>query len=198
MKLLSIVFVFCYLQTTAQFELSSGYAVNKEYADGIPIQLACDFKIKNKFYTKSQIGYKYLHHYNDFVEATLKYFIAEIHQTFSYEVVKKNKYILKPNVGFNYRFYTIKAAMMPPYNTIPQRAWILFFRKKTIRLNSYDNDGTRNETYRVNNLGFTFQLQNQFRISSKIWLHITPFLEPDYDRIENTGGCYVGIILKKQ
>lgn len=88
--------------------------------------------------------------------------------------------------------------MKPPYNTLPQRAWVIGYpRERYVRLNSYDGDGSKIDTYRVNNLGFSFQLQNQFRLSNKIWLHITPFVEPDYDKIQNTGGCYIGIILKK-
>jgi hypothetical protein len=141
------------------------------------------------------MGYKYLYHYNDFVGATLKVSIIELHQTLSYEVVKKKKYIFKPNVGVNYRFYHWKGKMDPPYNTLPQRAWVIGTRDKNFILNSYDN-GYTNE-YRVNNLGFTFQLQNQFRLTDKFWLHITPFMEPDYDRSQNTGGCYMGIIVKQ-
>lgn len=85
--------------------------------------------------------------------------------------------------------------MKPPYNTLPQRAWVMELRDRYIILNSYD--GGNEDTYKVNNLGFSIQLQNQFKLSNKAWLHITPFLEPDYDRIQNTGGCYIGIIWKK-
>jgi hypothetical protein len=174
--------------------MTTGYAVNKDLADGAPIQVGYDLKIKNRLYTKPQVGYKYLYHFNDFIEAVLKVSILELHQTLSYEVIKKNKYILKPNVGINYRFYYWRGKMKPPYNTFPQRVYILEFRDDKLRLNSFD-DGYSDE-YRVNNLGFSFQLQNQFKINNKVWLHITPFLEPDYDRIQNTGGCYVGVILK--
>ena len=183
---------------SAQIEISTGYSINREYAAGAPIQIANDFKIKNKLYTKSQLGYKYLYYFNDFVEATLKYSIIEFHQTLSYEVIKKKKYILKPNIGLNYRFYFIKAEINSPYNSLPQRAWILdiFRDQKRIRLNSFDGDGTKVDKRKVNNLGFTFQLQNQFKLNDKLWFHVTPFIEPDYDRLQNTGGCYVGLIFK--
>lgn len=195
---LPIVFGFCFINASAQLEVSTGYAINREYSHGAPLQIAYDLKIKNRLYTKPQIGFKYLYYYNDFVEATLKYSIIEFHQTLSYEVIQKKKYILKPNIGLNYRFYFIKAEMKPPFNTRPQRAWILdiFRNQKRIRLNSFDGDGTKTDKREVNNIGFSFQLQNQFSLSEKIWLQITPFIEPDYDRIQNTGGCYIGIIFK--
>ena len=187
-----------YSSSFAQTEISTGYAINREYAAGAPIQFARDFKIKNKLYTKSQVGYKYLYYFNDYVEATLNYSIIEFHQTLSYEIIQKKKYILKPNIGLNYRFYFIKAEMNAPYNSLPQRAWILdiFRDQNRIRLNSFDGDGTKIDKRKVNNLGFTFQIQNQFKLNDKLWFHITPFVEPDYDRLQNTGGCYIGIIFK--
>lgn len=184
----------CSTKVKAQLEITTGYAVNKELADGAPIHLAYDFKIKNRIFTKSQAGYKSLYHYNDFVGATIKVNILEFHQTVSYELIKKKGYLFKPNIGINYRFYKWRGEMKPPYNTLPQRVLKLGFRDDKLRLNSFDNGYT--DQYRVNNFGFTIQLQNQFRLSDNVWLHVTPFLEPDYDRIQNTGGCYVGIILK--
>jgi hypothetical protein len=59
--------------TYAQLEITSGYAVNRLEADGVPIHIAYDIKLKDRIYTKSQAGYKYLYHFNDFVEATLKF-----------------------------------------------------------------------------------------------------------------------------
>jgi hypothetical protein len=191
---ITLFFCLCISKAFSQLEITTGYAVNKNLADGVPIHVAYDLKIKNRLYTKSQIGYKYLYHFNDFAGATIKVSILELHQTLSYEVIKKKNYIFKPNVGINYRFYYWKGKMKPPYNTIPQRAWVIGVRGKNFILNSYDG-GESNE-YRVNNLGFSFQLQNQFKINNKVWLHITPFFEPDYDGSQTTGGCYVGIILK--
>lgn len=186
-------------EALSQLELTTGYAVNRLQADGLPIHIAYDFKLKNRYYTKSQIGYKYLYRYNDFVEATLKFSIIEFHQTISYEVINGKKFIFKPNFGLNYRFYSVIAKMNPPYNTLPQRAWIIHrIRGNPIRLNSFDGDGTKIDERKVNNVGFSFQLQTQFKITKKMWLHITPFIEPDYDRIQNTGGSYIGIILKNQ
>lgn len=200
MKFLVLTLFYSFLSLTvfSQLEVSTGYAVNKNLADGAPLQIAYDLKIKNRLYTKPQLGYKHLYHFNDFVGATLKVNILEFHQTFSYEIIKKKKYILKPNIGLNYRFYFINAEMAPPYNTLPQRAWTLdlFRDQKRIRLNSYDGDGTRMDKRTVHNLGFSFQLQNQFYLNKKLWLHITPFVEPDYDGSQNTGGCYVGLIFK--
>src|SRR5688572_25787945 len=106
MKLLLTTFTLCIAVTAfAQLEVSSGFAVNKNDAAGFPIHVAYDFHIKNRLYTKSQLGYKYLQINNDYVGATLKVHTWEIHQTFSYEIIKKKRYILKPNVGLNYRFY---------------------------------------------------------------------------------------------
>ena len=182
----------------SQLEVSTGYAVNRLQADGVPIHIAFDFKLRNRFYTKSQVGFKYLYHFNDFVEATIRFSIIELHQTLSYEVVNKRKYIFKPNIGLNYRFYSIVAEISPPYNTLPQRAWIIGrIRGSRIRLNSFDGDGTKSDKRKINNIGFSVQLQNQFKINNKLWLHVTPFLEPDYDRSQNTGGCYIGLIFKK-
>lgn len=194
----SFTLFFCFFisQAFSQLEITTGYAVNKNLADGLPIHVAYDLKIKNRLYTKSQIGYKYLYHFNDFVGAVIKVSIVELHQTLSYEIIKKKKYVLKPNVGINYRFYRWKGEMKPPHNTLPQRVYILEFRDDKLRLNSYD-DGYSDE-YDVNNFGFSFQLQNQFRLNNKLWIHITPFLEPDYDGIQNTGGCYIGVIFKRQ
>lgn len=183
-----------------QLELSTGYAVNKNQADGLPLQVAYDLKIGNKVFTKPQFGYKYLYHFNDFVGATLKVTILEFHQTFSYELIKKRNYILKPNVGFNYRFYSWKGEMEPPYNTLPQRVYKIEFRDDRLRLSSFapvaPTDGDYTDEYRVSNFGFSIQIQNQVRINNRIWLHITPFFEPDYDGTQNSGGCYIGLILK--
>ncbi len=195
MKLLLTTFVlFITMVTFAQFEISSGLAINKNNAAGFPIQFAYDFKIKNRLYIKPQFGFKYLHIYNEHVGATLNVSSWEIHQTFSYEVIKKRKFILKPNAGINYRFYHWKGEMRPPYNTLPQRAWVIGTRNGYFVLNSYDDGYSKD--YRVNNLGFSFQLQSQYKLTDKIWMHITPFIEPDYDGAQNTGGCYLGVILK--
>ena len=199
MKLcLTIILLIIYSTAFAQLELSTGYAINRSEADGAPIHIAYDFKIKNKLFTKSQIGYKCLYHYNDFVEATIRLSIIELHQTFSYEIVVGKKFILKPNVGLNYRFYSVFAEIKPPYNTLPQRAWIIArIRGDRIRLNSFDGEGSKIDKRKINNAGFSFQLQNQFRINKKVWFHVTPFYEPDYDGSQATGGCYIGVILKQ-
>lgn len=147
-----------------------------------------------RLYTKPQVGYKHLYHFNDFVGAVLKVSIFELHQTVSYEVIKSKNYIFKPNVGVNYRFYRWKGKMKPPYETLPQRGYKVEFRDDKLRLNSFDNGYS--DEYKVNNFGFSFQLQNQFKINEKIWLHVTPFLEPDYDGTQNSGGCYLGVIFK--
>ena len=192
---LSLLIIFLSNVSSAQFELSTGYAVNRNYADGSPIQISYDIELKNKLFTKSQIGFKYLYHFNDFVGATMKVYIWEFHQTISYEIIKKRKYILKPNIGLNYRFYKWKARMEPPLNTLPIRAWTIGTRDGNFVIVS--RDGEDYKEYSPNNLGFTFQIQNQFKLSKKVWLHITPFIEPDYDRSQNTGGCYIGIIFKQ-
>ncbi len=106
MKLFFSAFLlFVATNVLAQLEVSTGYAVNRNLADGLPAQLAYDFQIKKRLFTKSQIGYKYLHHFNDFVGADLDVSIFELHQTLSYEIIRKRNYIFKPNVGVNYRFY---------------------------------------------------------------------------------------------
>lgn len=194
----TILFTLCFTEAFAQLEINTGYAVNRNLADGIPLQIAYDFKLKNRFYTKFQVGYKYLYHFNDFVEATIRFSIIEFHQTLSYELVNKEKYVFKPNIGLNYRFYSVVAEMRAPYNVLPQRAWVIDrIRGNRIRLNSFDGDGTKIDKRKINNIGFSFQLQNQFKINDKLWLHVTPFLEPDYDGTQNTGGCYMGIIFKQ-
>jgi hypothetical protein len=180
----------------AQFEFSTGYAVNRNLADGAPIQVAYDIRIKNRLFTKSQLGFKYLYHYNDFVGATMRTYIWELHQTLSYEIIKKQKYILKPNIGLSYRFYKWKAQMKLPLNSLPIRAWTIGTREGNFVVVS--RDGEDYKEYSPNNLGFSFQLQNQFKLSDRVWLHITPFIEPDYDRSQNTGGCYVGVLLKQR
>ncbi len=193
--LLTLFFDTCFTKISAQLEISTGYAINREEADGVPLTIGYEFKIKNRLYTKSQAGYKYLYHFNDFVGATLKVSIFEVHQTLSYEVVKKNKYIFKPNIGLNYRFYKWKGEMIPPLNSLPIRAYVIQIRNDDYFV-LVSNDDESQKEYKVNNLGFTIQLQNQFKLNDKLWFHITPFLEPDYDRAQNTGGCYVGLIFK--
>lgn len=200
--LLTLSYITFSVPVFSQLEITTGYAVNRRLADGAPLQIAYDLKIHDRFYTKPQIGYKYLYHFNDFVGATLNVNILEFHQTFSYEIIKKRKYILKPNIGLNYRFYHWKGEMKRPYNSLPQRVLKIEFRgDDKLRLNSFapiiPTDGNYSGEYNVNNLGYSIQIQNQFKINEKIWIHITPFLEPDYDRIQNTGGCYVGVIFKK-
>jgi hypothetical protein len=181
----------------AQLEISTGYAINRVEADGVPIQIGYSFKLNSKINTKSQIGYKYLYHYNDFVEASIRFSLVELHQTISYDLIKKQSYILSPNIGINYRFYSVFAEIKPPYNTIPQRAWIIErIRGNKIRLNSFDGDGTKSDRRNLNNIGFSFQLQNQFKLKKNLWFHITPYIEPDYDGTQNVGGGYVGLIFK--
>lgn len=191
----TLLLTLCCSDALAQWEFSTGYAVNKNDADGAPINLAYDFKIKNRLFTKSQFGYKYLYRFNDFVGAKLKVSIIELHQTLSYEVIKKRKYIFKPNIGINYRFYHWKGEMVPPLNTLPIRAWVIGLRNSEYFILE-SRDGKSKQKYDVNNFGFSVQLQNQFRLNKKLWMHITPFMEPDYDRSQNTGGVYVGAILK--
>ena len=190
-----ILFLFSFNSIQAQLEISSGFAINKQLATGAPIQIGYSFKLKNKIYTKSQIGYKYLHYYNDYVDANLNVSILEFHQTITYEVIKNKKYIFSPNVGLNFRFYKWNGKLNPPYNTLPQRAWKIGVRNGSFILDSY-NSGRFNNTYKSNNLGFSFQFQNQFKLTNKTWMHITPFIEPDYDRSQNSGGVYLGIIFK--
>lgn len=178
-----------------QLELTTGYAVNKNLADGAPLHVAYDLQLRNRWFTKPQIGFKQLKHFNDFVGATMKVRIWEFHQTLSYEVIKKKKYIFKPNIGVNYRFYKWKAEMAPPLNTLPKREWTIGVRGENFVIEN-TSDRFYNE-YTANNFGFSIHLQNQFRLNDKLWLHVTPFLEPDYDRSQNTGGCYIGIILTR-
>jgi Outer membrane protein beta-barrel domain len=201
--LILLLFVFGYSKNSfSQFELSTGYAINRRLADGPPLQIGYDVKLKKGLFTKSQVGYKYLYHFNDFVGVRININIIEFHQTFSYEVIKKKKFILKPNLGVNYRFYNWKGEMISPYNSLPQRVYIIGFRDYKMRLNSFSPtvpaDGKFSDSYSVNNLGFTIQIQSQFKLNNKLWLHITPFLEPDYDRIQNTGGVYIGVIFKNE
>lgn len=128
----------------------------------------------------------------------MKVYIFELHQTLSYEVVKHKKYIFKPNIGFNYRFYHWKGEMVPPLDAYRIRAWVIGLRNKEyFVLSSNTADGKTMQEYSPNNFGYSIQLQNQFRLNEKLWLHVTPFMEPDYDRSQNTGGCYVGVIFKK-
>jgi hypothetical protein len=144
----------------AQFEITSGVAVNRNDAVGFPIHLAYDFKIKDRLYTKSQVGYKSLHTYDEFVGANLTVDSWEFHQTVSYEAIRKKKYILKPNVEINYRFYHWKGKLDPPYNSFPGRAWVIGVRDGNFVLNSFDNR-YENE-YRTNNLG----LRSKSKINS--------------------------------
>jgi hypothetical protein len=193
--LITLIFCFLVSETFSQLEISTGYATEKHLADGPALHIGYDLKIKNRFYTKSQAGYKYMYHFNDFVGATLKVSILEFHQTVSCQLIQRKKYIFKPNVGVNYRFYHWRGKMSLPHNTLPIRAWSIGIRdQQHFVLSSYDGKYTNELTF--NNLGFSFQLQNQFKLNEKIWLHITPFMEPDYDSSQNTGGCYVGVILK--
>lgn len=90
----TILFILFFTEASAQLEITTGYAVNRNFADGASLQVAYDFKVKNRFYKKLQVGYKYLYHFNDFVGATLKVSIIEFHQTISYKLIRKMKYIL--------------------------------------------------------------------------------------------------------
>ena len=59
-KILCVIAIqICYFSTLAQLEISTGYAVSKIEADGLPIHIGYDFEINKKFFTKSQVGYKY-------------------------------------------------------------------------------------------------------------------------------------------
>jgi hypothetical protein len=200
LTLSTLILTFFVSNVFAQWEVSTGYAVNKNLLDGLPVQIAYDIKVKERVYTKPQIGYKYLYHFNRYVGAALKVNILEFHQTLSYEVIKKNRFILKPNIGLNYRFYYWKGEMSRPYDVLPQRVYQIEFRDDRLRLNSFaptiPTDGNYTDQYSVSNFGLTFQIQSQFKINKRFWVHLTPFLEPDYDGIQTTGGCYAGIIFK--
>lgn len=181
---------------SAQPELSTGVAGNKIDAIGPVFHLAYDIKLKNQFFAKPQVGYKYLYNNNNFVGAKLKISIWEVHQTFSYEFKFKPKYTFKPNLGVNYRWYRWRGEMVPPLNTRPGRALVIGTREENFVL--VNNDAQSKQTYRVHNFGFTFQLQNQYKLNDRLWFHITLFMEPDYDRFQNTGGAYFGFILKNR
>ena len=100
MKLMvTAILLFTVLKSPAQLEITTGAAINKNDADGIALNMAYDFRITDRWYTKTKIGYKYLHKFNDYVGATLKVSISEIHQTLSYEIIQKKKYI--------FNFYSI-------------------------------------------------------------------------------------------
>ena len=192
---LLIFFLIAATKSFSQLELSTGFAVNQGPAYGAPLHIGYDFKLANRFYTKSQLGYKNLYHFDDFVEAKLRTISFELHQTFSYEVIKKRKYILKPNIGVHYKWYEWEAMMVPPLNTLPGRGLHLGIdNNKTLSVRSTSEDYY--DTYNVGSPGFSIQLQNQFLIKNRLWMHITPFIEPTYDRFQNTGGCYIGVIYK--
>lgn len=195
---MTILLVFVLSATAKSFcqlEFTTGFAINKANANGLPLHVGYDFRLANRFYTKSQIGYKYLYHFNDFVEAKVRTVSAELHQTFSFEVVKKRKYILKPNVGVHYKWYDWELVMVPPLQAGVGRAWVMSIGKEKNVVLTSTTDGYY-ESYKVGMAGYTFQLQNQFLISDRLWIHVTPFLEPTCDRTQNTGGCYVGVIFK--
>jgi hypothetical protein len=178
-----------------QLEISTGYAVNTENPGGLPLHIAYDFKLANRLYTKSQVGYKYLYYFNDWVAAKLRMVSFELHQTFSFEVVQKRKYMFKPNIGLHYKWYGWEGVMVPPLNVIPGRAWVMDIDQDKRMLLTSTSDGYY-DTYYVGKAGFTIQMQNQFLIRKRLWLHLTPFIETTFDRSQNTGGCYVGVIFK--
>jgi hypothetical protein len=179
----------------SQLEISSGYAVNKEVADGAPLHIGYDFKLANRFYTKSQFGYKSLYIFDDFVEVNLRTTSFELHQTFSYEVVKKRKYIFKPNIGVHYKWYEWEGVMVPPLNTLPYCALVMSIGMDKTMVFTSTTEGYY-DTYKVGRFGYSIQLQNQFLIKDRLWMHITPFMEPTHDGSQNTGGCYIGVIYK--
>lgn len=177
-----------------QLEISSGFAISDGVkAMGAPILLGYDFKLKNRLFTKTQLDYKYLYAYNNFVMAKFILQVFGVHQTLSYELIKKNKYIFKPNVGINYRYYILNGEMTPPYEP-GRRGYHASDRNGNYRLTSYDQ-GQKIERH-THALGFSFQLQNQFWITENLWMHITPFIEPDYDSDKMVSGVYVGLIFK--
>lgn len=200
MKLLIYLFIFFFFTTEAycQYEFATGFAVNRILAMGMPIQVGYEKKIKKNFYTKSQFSYKKMRHYNDFIDATFKARSIEFHQTVSHKVINNKKFIFQPNIGINYRFFKVVGEMHPPYNTLPIRAYRTgpYRDGSYFKITSYDTESKVVKT--VNNLGFSFQLQCQFKLNNKLWLQITPFVEPDYDKQENTGGLYVGVVWNRK
>jgi hypothetical protein len=179
----------------SELEVSTGYGVNKNLADGIVFHIGYDYKLYKSIRTKTQFGSKYLYHYNDFVGAKIANKTYELHQTVSYNVIEKNRYILKPNIGLNYRFFFWKGKMRPPLNSLPQRQYTIHFRNnESLRLNSFDGDIEKK--YKVSNIGYTFQIENQFKIKNGLWLLLTPFIEVDYDKTQSIGGVYFGIVFK--
>jgi hypothetical protein len=194
-----LIAIFCNVSCYAQLEVSTGYAITRLGSSGAPIHLGFDFNLKNRLFTKAQLGYKKLYYYNDFVGATIRTRTIELHQTLSYQLVNTKGYILQPNLGVNFRFYKNVAKMLPPFNTGTQRAWVFSYRRdRKVVLTSYDGSGgAREDFHKTGNLGFSIQIQNKFKLSENLWLHITPFLEPDHDRLQNIGGCYIGVVFKQ-
>ena len=196
-----IFFFFLNVKIFAQWEVNTSIAVNKREAFGMPISVGYEKKLYKNFYTKTQFGFKKLHAYNDFVEVNLYYRILEVHQTISYSIVNNKKYKFRPNIGLNFRYYNVKGVVDAPFNTPPQRAYTIdiFRNQDPMRLNSYDGSGgVKQDKRNIANLGFSIQFQNQFKLTNNVWLTITPFVEPDYDKIQNTGGVYVGVLFLKK
>lgn len=179
----------------AQLELTTGVGAERNAAVGPALAAGYDFKIKGRLFTKLQVGAKYMHEYDDWIGAHFTATTLEFHQTISVEIGRRSKnYLFKPNIGINYRFHRWKGKMEPPYNEIPLRRWSIGVRNGNwFSINSWNPEEHR-QTHKTKNFGFSLQLQNQFRLSDKLWLHLTPFMEPDYDRHKNIGGLYVGIV----
>ena len=211
MKKLTSIFLllFSYKYSSAQWEISSGFAGNQADATGPVFHAGFEWRIKPRWSTKTQVGYKHLTFHdsgaNEMTGPNLRYLSLEytlttlsweFHQTLAFQAVCTNNYMLKPNLGLNYRFFHWGGWMPPPSHPA------LVGAGRGHRVDERGGVGMDSElnkysvsAYHTHGLGVSLQVQNLFRISRKLWAHFTPFVEPTLDKCQNTGGFYTGVVL---
>ncbi len=189
-QLVFILLLLTPLMSVGQIELNGSYSYS-DLTKGMGGSTAYSFYFKNpRIGIKPQFAYKCHCSYDSFLEADFTNKKLESHVTFFYQLVDREKYKLAPNLGFNLRYSSWTIEMLEPLDELPIRRYISSIRDETFSVQST----TGSDVYETEFLtpGFTAQVQNQFVVSDRISLNLTPFIEFDYDRAQAVGGGYFG------
>ncbi len=201
--ILMVKYVFTFTFICISFVSHTQIELNASYSDagvanaaGFGINAGYEIALKNnRLGIKPQIGYKCNCSYYDFTGTDFVNKTAEFHTTFFYKLIDNPSYKLIPNVGLNLRYSYWSAKMRPPLETLPSRVYATYIRRNAFAVST--SPGREFTELRFFTPGYTFQVQNRFKISDKISVNVTPFAEVDYEVFQEVGGGYVGITYNK-
>lgn len=164
--------------------------------NGLGINTGYEIPINSKVGIKPQLAYKCLCSFYEFTGTDFENKRGELHLTGYYFLIANDGYKLKPNIGLNLSYSNWQAQMVDPLDQRPIRSYVTELRNGDAFAVSSTSDNAFKELDYLT-LGFSAQLKNQFHISDKLDINITPFIEMDYDRTQVNGGGYLGVTYKR-